>query len=200
MIQARFVTIEAWPVKPTPHSARKNAPFSGSWANTLDSLEREITHLRGRDIVVQAFFRQQDIRNDGWPRSSAPNPSGPGVIVSFDSPGGGLSFPCDTFCDWRHNLRAIALSLSALRAVERYGVTRQQEQYKGWRRLEAPPLSTETRAAAIAFITKLTGMSLQSIEADPVAAYRRAASVAHPDQGGSHDLFTELQKHMEALR
>lgn len=200
MIEARFVTIEAWPVKPTPHHARKKAPFGGSWANTLGTLEREIVHLRGRDILVQAFFRPQDIRNDGWPRSSAPNPSGPGVIVSFDSPNGGLSFPCDTFYDWRHNLRAIALSLSALRAVERYGVTRQQEQYKGWRRLEAAPASSVKRAEAIAFISKLTGLDAEAVEADPVVAYRKAASVAHPDQGGSDDLFIELQRRMGALK
>jgi len=38
---------------------------------------------------------------------------------------------CDE--DWRHNVRSIALGLEALRAVDRYGISRRGEQYAGFR-------------------------------------------------------------------
>lgn len=49
-----------------------------------------------------------------------------------------LSYPCDSCDNWQHNVRSIALALQALRAVDRYGVTRRAEQYRGWGKLPAP--------------------------------------------------------------
>src|SRR5579863_10251967 len=46
-----------------------------------------------------------------------------GIILTFNSKHGPLSYPCDKYSNWQANLRAIALSLEALRAVDRYGVT-----------------------------------------------------------------------------
>jgi len=52
--------------------------------------------------------------------------------------------PCDSFRDWEANLRAIALSLEHLRAVDRYGVTtEEEEQYTGWLRLPAAGATDE---------------------------------------------------------
>lgn len=197
MIEARFVPIELWPGDKTRQ--RKNSPFRGTWANTLATLERELRHLRARSILVQTYMQAEHIRNDGWPRSGIPKPPSPGVIVSFDSSNGALSFPCDTFTDWQDNLRAIALGLSALRAVERYGVTRRQEQYKGWAKLSAPD-PNQARNSAILFITKLTGWDQSQILADLNGAYRLAAAAAHPDKGGSHELFVQLGNHIAALK
>ena len=115
-MNARFVPIEVWPGKPHRQSQRKNSPFRGSWGNTLTTLDCELQHLRATDILVQGYFRAEDVRLDGWPRAGA-SPSGPGVVVSFHTPNGDLSFPCDTYTKWPDNLRAIALALAALRAV-----------------------------------------------------------------------------------
>src|SRR5690554_7090169 len=58
----------------------------------LDDLERELRHLGARGIVVQAYLRGEDIRNDGWPRSSARFME-PGIVLSFtDRSGQALSF------------------------------------------------------------------------------------------------------------
>ncbi len=199
MIEARFVPIEFWPGEPTPSRNRRKSPFRGSWQNTLDGLEREIGHLKGRDILFQAYMRPEHIRNDGWPRSGAPNPSGPGIVVSFTANGVALSFPCDTFTDWRDNLRAVALGLSALRTVERYGITRRQEQYKGWAKLAAPE-PENARKQAFVFFAKLTGWSESEIRADLQGAYRLACRAAHPDHNGNHEAFVALQSHWAALQ
>ena len=136
MIDARFVPIEKWPGVPTRH--RKVSPFIVTYARTLIDLERELNHLGARRIVIQAFVNEADIRNDGWPRSSA-RFFQPGIILSFTTrDGSSISFPCDTYVHWDHNLRAICLTMTALRAIDRYGVTQRAEQYQGWKRLEAP--------------------------------------------------------------
>jgi|SoiMethySBSTD1v2_1073268.scaffolds.fasta_scaffold5892147_1 hypothetical protein len=70
MIDCRFKPISAWPSKPTPKGNRRHR-FRAAWSNTLDLLEFELGKLRAQDITVEAFFQPAEIRNDGWPKSSA---------------------------------------------------------------------------------------------------------------------------------
>ena len=157
-----------------------------TYARMLDDLERELKHLGARDIVIQAYFRREDIRNDGWPRSSAPKPTDPGVIVGFaKSKGEEISFPCDTYLTYESNLRAISLTLSALRAIDRYGVTQHGEQYKGWAKL--PPAPDRMKVEdAVQFIVLHTGIfpSNRDLLQD---AYRAAARKLHPDTANGSD-------------
>jgi hypothetical protein len=190
MLAATFRPLTQWPGKRTPTYARKRAPFKAGYPRTLDDLEREIGHLNGKAVVIQAGFDARDIRNDGWPRSSA-RAKEPGVVVSFQTPNGPLSFPCDTYDAWEDNLRAIALSLEALRAVNRYGVTKHAEQYQGFKALSAPGAENGmSREQAVEFIRRWGGA-----EGGLEDAYRRAARVLHPDVStGSHEQFVELAK------
>jgi len=201
-MNARFVPVETWPGEKRRPSLRRNSPFCGSWQNTLVTLDRELEHLGAHNVVVQAYLSTDDIRLDGWPRAGV-SPREPGVIVSFETKNGALSFPCDTYTHYRDNLRAIALALAALRAVERYGVTRHQEQYKGWAKLPAAPASGEMRVEdALCFI------SLHGNGGGPVdrsifrTCYRSAAARLHPDNqetGNTHlfHLLGEARKVLE---
>ena len=126
-----FVPLTAWPGKKTEDYRRKRSNFSAGYTATIDLLTRELTYLKAKEVVIQLDVDRSQIRRDGLPRSDA-RPRGPGVILSFDSPKGAMSFPCDQFTAWEDNLRAIALALEALRKVDRYGVTRNAEQYRGW--------------------------------------------------------------------
>jgi hypothetical protein len=78
--------------------------------------------------VLQVDLAERDIRVDGLPRSNARYGSHPGAIVSFDSRRGPLRYATDEFTEWKANLRAVALSLKALRDVDRYGVSKRGEQ------------------------------------------------------------------------
>jgi hypothetical protein len=148
MIDCRFKPISAWPSKPTPDWARYRSPFKAGWQQTLDLLERELNYLKATNISIEGFFHSSQIRNDGWPKSSA-RPNQPGVILSFDVKRGRMAMPCDRYRDWEANLRAIALTLERLRSVERYGITtEQQEQYTGWLKLpEASAIDEATECA-----------------------------------------------------
>ena len=94
--------------------------------------------------------------------------------------------PCDSFRDWEANLRAIALTLEHLRAVERYGATtEEQEQYTGWLRL--PEASATDEATECAKIL-IQFASVNSTPAQVLASqslfdstWREAVRRTHPD-------------------
>ena len=197
-----FRPLPRWPEVPTRN--RRESQFRATYKQTLELLERELEYLRARNVVGQIGLEERDIRQDGLPRSDARQPAHPGVIVSFDSRHGALSYPCDTYSDWKANLRAIALSLEALRAVDRYGVTKRAEQYQGWQPQALPnnrDAVTDRHMAAV-LLERLSDDSHTRLLSDPAAAkeaYRRAVRVAHPDSGGDAETFRKVQAAYELL-
>lgn len=195
MLNATFRPLTQWPGAKT-YGKRKRAPFRAGYVKTLDDLERELRHVKASSVTIQIDLDPKDIRNDGWPRSSA-RPKSPGVVLSFVTPSGPLSFPCDTYDAWEDNLRAISLSLAALRAVDRYGVTKHAEQYRGFKAIGAPGAENGMdRQQAVDFIRNWGGA-----EGTIEDAFRRAARVLHPDVStGSHEQFVTLGKAMNIVR
>jgi hypothetical protein len=201
MINAIFRPIDKWPSEKTAADKRRRSPFKAAYNATLDLLEAELQHLYASDIVIQCEAQRSQIRNDGWLKSDA-RVEGPAVIVSFNSRWEkSYGYPCDRFTDWKANLRAIALSLEALRAVDRYGVTTHGQQYQGFLRLAAAESRAE-RNPALEALAQLSGVSLNgSPSSDEInAAYKAAARRCHPDTGGSADAFATLQAVMQVLR
>ncbi len=200
MLQYQFRPIDHWPGEPS--KSRHGSPFSAAWSQTLDLLERELRHLNARDIVIQAAVGLEDIRNDGMLKANA-RPRGPGVIVSFHCKHGELSYPCDTYMDWQANVRAIALSLEALRAVNRHGVTRRAEQYQGWAKLEGPTKSTASALEdAALLLAKYHVVPFRQIVASRETfelACRVASTKTHPDVGGTPEEFKRFQAAKELL-
>ena len=188
MIDAKFRPIALWPHGSTPADARRSAyTFKASWQNTLDLLDRELRNLDARNIVIGCGLREQDIRLDGWPRSGARTPEHPGVEVSFDTARGRgrLVYATDVCRRWEHNVRAIALGLEALRAVDRHGITRHGEQYAGFRELTTGgPEPTFER-----------GAQLVNEHATITAALR----ATHPDVGGDRIDFESVLLYREAV-
>lgn len=218
----QFRPISSWPGKPTPNDARRRATFSAGWTATLRLLEAELGHLDGSSVVIEADCDQSAIKLDGMFRAGA-KLRGPGVVISFGSRVGALRYPCDTFTDWQDNVRAIALSLEALRKVERYGVTKRNEQYQGWAALPAPgqtsvglvaPVATNALAdpvrAAVWLSNTVYGPKVPGpgvFTADHIlkdetaydAAYRDAVRELHPDANGGN-LRPEWHKLQDAVR
>lgn len=188
-----FRPLGSWPIESTPGDLRRSRhTFKAAWTDTVDLLEREIEHLDGRNVVIQADFSEADIRLDGMIRANPRQPDHPGVIISFDSVHGPLQYMTDTHAFWQHNIRAIALGLQALRAVDRYGVTRRGEQYTGWKALPSGGSGPTSRQAAITVIALLSQMSSDDVESAFAAGtgkgiYRRALAAAHPDHGGNSE-------------
>jgi hypothetical protein len=188
-------------------SFRNTSQFKADWNSTLQLLDKELEHLNANAVVIELAVTEREINADGSLRGDA-RPRHPGVIVSFNSPKmPRLSYPCDTYPNWRHNVRAIALSLEALRAVNRYGVSTGVEQYTGWARLpgpegavgDAPP--PMSRAEAVAILKSASGIDAPVDSAPALLALvlREAQRKTHPDAGGDAREFVQVQKAKEAL-
>jgi hypothetical protein len=181
-----------------PPGARRYSPFRASLITTVETLARELRQLDARRIVLEIDLRERDIRVDGLPRADA-RPNSPGVVLAFESKFGPLKYATGEYHDWKDNLRAIALSMESLRAVDRYGVSKRGEQYQGWRAL---PTSTDpadaitTRDQAWAVIAEAAGIPIDSSPLlngiSETDAIRRAIRNTHPDTGGDADEFRKV--------
>jgi hypothetical protein len=195
---------EAWGGEFTPASERRSRwTFKAGWSDTLELLERELTHLAAKDVVIEADFTEADIRLDGLPRKNARAPQFPGVRIAFESKHGPLVYQTDSCAFWEHNVRSIALGLEALRAVDRYGITRRAEQYTGWKAIGAGS-SSEGVTVADATEVLLAWSEYQHIPATQVSQrlmIRRARGRAHPDKhGGDHTHWNILEGSIRFLR
>lgn len=195
MLNATFRPIRAWPGPPTK-DRESSGRFKAGLTSTYNLLEFELGQLGAREIIVQLDLEHRDIRNDGWPRSEA-RPRSPGVIVSFETQTGTLTFACDRYNRWEANLRAIGLTLEALRAVDRYGATKAGQQYAGFRAIPAQTgatLSTEEAAAVVAGYSQVSAARVLSSSGNARAAVRVAAARTHPDRNeGAAGHFQRLQ-------
>lgn len=200
MIEFTFRPIERWPQEPTPSSQRHHARFKVTYNKTLDLLSYELLRLGARKAYIQADAEESDIRLDGHLRSDR-QPRSPRIIVAAQTKHGPISLPCDTYHDWKDNLRAIALSLEALRAVDRHGVTKRGEQYRGLKQIagSSGPINSQEAATFIAkYCTDALGRTREHI-AEILAdvevfrfCYRDAAKTLHPDKGGDPAEWAKL--------
>lgn len=181
--------IQKWPRELTRH--RRRAPFRAGYGDTNQLLARELAHLKAKSVVLLMAVREGDVRLDGRPRADA-RPEHPGVIVVAETPRGQLQFPCDAFDNWVANLLAVALSLEALRKVDRYGVTSHGEQYTGWKALPNPNHQM-TSEEALKLVRRISG------RIDPQEAIRTAEKLTHPDAGGNPDDFKRVQEARRVL-
>lgn len=187
----------AWSRPETPN--RKRSPFSATWGQTMELLDRELCHLSNSRVpapsVLQIALREQDFRRDGMPRANA-KVSHPGVVLSIESSKGSLSYPCDKFDGWVSNLRAIALGLEALRKVSRYGITPGDEQYAGWRALpqqaSAPAMSAEQAEKVLVDYLRGQDGDASLLIGTVAQLYRRAKAAAHPDRHGGDQTGWDL--------
>ncbi len=113
---------------------------------------------------------------------------------------------CDRFyapyrgqgADWQHNVRAIALTLEALRAVDRYGATETGQQYAGFKALPAgramPASHMTTEAAYDVLCDVLDLRDVADLDVDDAVLIRRAKAAAHPDRhAGDRTLWDQVE-------
>lgn len=214
MIEIRFRPLGVWQGEQTER--RRPSQFRTPFERTLNTLTNEVKRLltpEAQWMVIELAVGEDEIRLDGWPRASA-RPTHPGVVVSFESRFGPLRYATDVYNDWHDNLRAIALSLESLRAVDRYGVTKRGEQYTGWKALgvgDVPKMSR--REAATLLAREAEFYDEPAIDRDELAkrvlkdpstylasVYRRAVKRHHPDVGGDRSMYERLERARQVLR
>ncbi|QBI19386.1 molecular chaperone DnaJ [Egibacter rhizosphaerae] len=192
-----------WPGQLREPGQRRRAPFSAGWTATQELLGREARMIGGRDLVFQLALDDTQLRIDGWPRAKAQTDH-PGVtVVVPDTDHGRLSWSTDRYTRWQDNVRAIGLSMEALRAADRHGVMAGR-QYAGFRELgsgesDEPRFATVEMAARwLASASGWSGSDLpDSLVTSPGVrenAWREAAKRLHPDAGGNPEAFRRLEE------
>lgn len=175
---ARLVTFR--PLERPVQCSYAGSPFSASWSSTVDLLAKELRAHGARSAVLEIDFREADLRLDGLPRADR-HARTAGIVLSFEATKvvgrPKLRYEVGAYGDWRANVRAVALGLEALRAVDRHGVTRRGEQYAGWRQLESGGPSVDRGRAIIR----------------EHGGARAALKATHPDQGGDPAKFADVQ-------
>jgi hypothetical protein len=200
------------PDGPMPTPGGRWPQFSASWSSTVELLARELRHLDAKGISIELDMEPRMFRQDGLPRSDARARSD-GVRLSFSSKYGPLRYETAEFTGrwgeegWKQNIRAIALGLEALRKVDRYGVSKRGEQYRGWKALPTgtdPADAIQTREQAEAVILSVVGAFYEKsdiADGGPFLkeAVRMAQRQTHPDRGGDTTEFRKVMKAAELV-
>ncbi len=184
-MKATFRPLAAWPY---PEQKHRPATFRVTYQRTLQDLEYEIEQLGGSELIIGVVASERDVRIDGLLRSDA-KVGHAGVEVSFEVPDGRrLTFHTDVHSgytnSWQDNLRAIALGLEALRAVQRYGITTGiGEQYAGFAQLAA---GGPDPARGKVLVERAGGL-------------RQALMKHHPDRGGDQRDMVDVIAYRDSI-
>lgn len=206
-----FRPLTVWPGSLRTDAQREHALWDSTYTATKQLLTDEAERHHAREVVVHLALPESRILKSGDDLKASARPEHPGVlvVVNIGAEKPPLSLHCDLYKartwkrteGWHDNLRAIAKSLEAMRALDRWGAT-QGRQYAGFRELGSgiamgagaqPQMSVDDAARFIgrhggfgrraALPEPFTKVLLQSPQA-LAAAYRIAARKLHPDAGG----------------
>lgn len=191
---------------------REGSRFTAGWSQTLDLLVREVEMLEGRNLVIGIDAQEGDFKRNGelYARAKLPTPA---VEVAFESKYGPLLYRCDRYDTtpwhnkmelWQHNVRAVALTLEALRAVDRYGATATGQQYTGFKAIgsgraaESAPMSYQEaydflKSEEATGIVGGEGLTLRM-------AWKLAARMHHPDYGHGGEMWAKVDAARRVLR
>jgi hypothetical protein len=181
---------------------RDDARGAGFWRSALKLLDDETRQLKLDGLVViEAGFADWDLRADRTGPLARVRESYPGVVVSFTSKlWGPMRFATDAHepkwagdpPGWQANVRAVALTLGALRAIDRWGVARRGQQYTGWKAL--PASDGQTFPSADAALRWMRGQAPEGLTGTSARElYRELARRMHPDAGGDPAAWDKLQ-------
>jgi hypothetical protein len=141
-------------------------------------LREELRRLGATDMILSTNLR---LRLDGMPYSKQAQPRDQGVAVYFTYKKKPMCFACDRWDRIQDNIYAAAMTIEALRGIERWGTGDMvQQAFTGFIAL---PSNSPWEALGLQ-----PGASREEIE----AAYRKKAKQAHPDAGGNHDQMARL--------
>jgi hypothetical protein len=159
--------------------------FRQTFGRARDELLAEIGRLGGKNVILSTNI---PLRNDGLPRADAREPEDPGVAVYFDYNKKPMCFASDRYYYVRQNIRAIALTIDALRGIERWGASDMMERaFRGFTSIE------DKRDEPWRSVLGFSESSFPSLE-EMMKQYRELAKRFHPDAGGSVESFQRIQR------
>jgi len=193
-------TIDAYPLQwpvgwtRTHRDDRRASIYQVSFARARDELLRSVRLLGGDDIVISSDVA---LRRDGLPYANQGEPGDPGVAVYWTQRNQPRVMACDCWRTVRDNLRAIGLTIDALRAIDRSGATQLLE--RAFTGFAALPENAGDNGAPdwreVFCVSREAVISRAQIE----QLYRAQVRHAHPDlNGGSAERMVVLNRARDA--
>jgi hypothetical protein len=154
---------------------------------------RQLLFAELRKMSVTSFVVSSNvaIRKDGLPYANQRQPDDPGVVLYFTRKGVDIAIACDTWTTTDANLRAIGLTIEAIRGMERWGTEEMVDRaFTGFKALPEAIITPLPRQDWFDFLGVQPTANRQEIK----RAYQNLAKAYHPDSGGSNNQFVELTK------
>lgn len=156
--------------------------------------------LRKMDVEAVTLSTNLQLRRDGLPYVGQKEPEDPGAVLYFRRKGIDIAIACDVWHKLDANVRAIGLTVEAIRGMERWGTEEMVD--RAFTGFKALPENS-------AFVTPYTRPWHEVLQvapdADPSvikAAYRNLAAKYHPDNRITGDTvkFAEVQKAYDEIK
>ncbi len=166
-----------WPRTDNPGPSK----FKVSQEQAQQDVLRQLDLMGAGNIVISTNI---PIRKDGLPYAKHPQVHDVGVAVYFQRKGMALVIPCDRWWTIAENMRAIGLTIEAIRGLERWGAKQTVDTaFAGFAALPAPKAPWD-----------ILGVDQHATEAEIKAAHTAAAKRAHPDVGGDDAQMAEINR------
>lgn len=162
-----------WPVgyPRTKYPARSK--FRETFASGRYNIKRELELLGAKDVFISTNV---PIRNDGFPFASYKMPEDKGVAVYFTLFNNQCVFACDKWDKIEHNMKAVMLTIEALRGIDRWGVSEMlKRSFTGFKALPASAASTYKAWWEVLMVSQFSSEEVIK------SAYRSLAKQFHPD-------------------
>jgi hypothetical protein len=124
------------------------------------------------------------------------NPKDPGVCAYFEWDNTQMAIPCDRWNRIAHNIQAIALTVEAMRGMERWGAKHMiKAMFTGFKQLPAGATAPEVREWWKVFgFRDPNEINITTLQ----ESYRQLSKRLHPDAGGTHEEFIKLKTAYES--
>lgn len=182
--------IEAFPLQWPVGYPRTKWPTNGyrftpkSFAVERDGLISELKRMGARDVVLSTSV---PLRQDGLPYATFGKKTVPdvGVAVYFSIDREPMTLCCDKWNSLEANIRAISMSVDAMRSLDRWGVSEILKRvFTGFK---AIPEKVDAKPW-----WEVLGVSVRSSKDDIKKAYWKLAKIHHPDTGGNLQDFNRI--------
>lgn len=179
-----------WPTNWPRTKSRSRALFKTTWGSSVMQLMDELRRMEATHVVLSTNL---SLRRDGLPYANGPQPEDVGAAVYFMLNGQQQCIPCDRWDRVEHNIRAIGLTVAALRGLDRWGAKETvNAAFRGFAALPHMPSSEsfETKQKVQHFA--------DCVDKDMARGrYLRLVKELHPDMGGSVEEFQEMKNQYE---
>lgn len=200
--------VDGWPLywpdgwTRTEKWKRQRSRYETHFVKARDVVVKQLKLMGGRGPVISTNI---PLRQDGLPLANMREPADPGVAVYWNEskwPNGSDKqvittrvLACDKWVTVRENLRAIGLTIEALRSIDRAGASQVLD--RAFMGMTALPASTGHRHWRD--VLKLDGLPHATWEHVEVA-YKLLALERHPDRGGTNEQMVELNRARDEAR